>query len=66
MPQIETCPNCSKSSIVEIFWGYPADVKSMEEQLEKKEIVLGGCIVTDHDPKWECNDCHHKWGEREA
>ena len=59
------CPNCSKLSIAEIFWGYPADVESMEESIEKKEIVLGGCCVTDNDPKWECNDCLHRWGTRE-
>ena len=59
------CPNCSKLSIAEIFWGYPADVESMEESIEKKEIVLGGCIVTDNDPKWECNNCDHRWGERD-
>ena len=59
------CPNCGKSWVAEIFWGYPANMDSMEEQLEKKEIVLGGCYVTDHDPKWECNECHHQWGERE-
>ena len=58
------CPECGKSWIAEIHWGY-LDVKVIEEKLEKKEIVLGGCIVTDHDPKWECNNCHHQWGERE-
>jgi len=59
------CPNCKKESIAEILWGYPADMSVIDEKLERKEIVLGGCIVTDHDPKWECNDCHHQWGERE-
>ena len=59
------CPNCNKESIAEILWGYVVDMRAIEEELEKKEIVLGGCIVTDHDPKWECNDCHHRWGERE-
>ena len=59
------CPECGKSWIAEIFWGYPADIESMEEALDKKEIVLGGCLVTDHDPRWECNDCNHQWGERE-
>ena len=59
------CPNCEKSWVAEIFWGYPANMDSMEEQLEKKEIVLGGCYVTDHDPKYECNECHHQWGERD-
>ena len=59
------CPKCGKSWVAEIFWGYPANMDSMEEQLEKKEIVLGGCYVTDHDPKYECNECHHQWGERD-
>jgi hypothetical protein len=59
------CPNCDKSSISEIFWGYPADIDSMKESLDKKEIVLGGCLVTDNDPKYECNDCNHQWGQRD-
>ena len=59
------CPKCGKSSIAEIFWGYPSDMDSIREQLEKKEIILGGCYVTDHDPKWECNRCFHRWGKRD-
>ena len=59
------CPNCNKKWIAEILWGYPADMESIEVELERKNIVLGGCMITDHDPKWECNDCHHKWGERD-
>jgi hypothetical protein len=59
------CPECNKTWIAEILWGYPADMKSLEESLEKKEIVLGGCLVTNNDPRWACNNCHHRWGERE-
>ena len=59
------CPNCGKSWIAKIFWGYPADIESMEESLEKKVIILGGCLVTNNDPRWECNDCNHQWGERD-
>lgn len=59
------CPNCNKTWIAEILWGLPGDITAIEEELEKKEIVLGGCIITEHDPKWKCNLCHHKWGERE-
>ena len=40
-------------------------MESIEDELEKKTIVLGGCLITEHDPRWECNECHHKWGERE-
>jgi hypothetical protein len=59
------CPKCKKSWIAEILYGYYADVNSFQDAFEKKEIVLGGCCVTDNDPKWECNDCCHQWGERE-
>ena len=59
------CPQCGKSWIAEIFWGYPANMESIEEALERKEIILGGCLVTNNDPRWECNDCNHQWGERD-
>jgi ribosomal protein S27AE len=59
------CPNCGKLSIAEIFWGYPADMKEIEKEIDEGKIVLGGCIITNHDPKWECNKCHHRWGNRE-
>ena len=59
------CPNCKKESIAEILWGYYADTDVLKEGLEKKEIVLGGCMITEHDPRWECNACYHRWGERE-
>ncbi len=59
------CPNCSKTWIAEILWGYPADMELIEGELGRKEIVLGGCLVTENDPKWECNSCNHRWGYAE-
>ena len=59
------CPNCKNKSIAEILWGYYEDTDVLKERLEKKEIVLGGCMITEHDPRWECNVCNHTWGERE-
>jgi len=59
------CPNCNSINFAEIFWGYPGDMKEIQDALDKKEIILGGCIVTDQDPKWECNDCNHRWGHRD-
>ena len=59
------CPECGKSWIAEIRWGYFPCTDVIQDKLDKKEITLGGCLVTDNDPKWECNNCHHQWGERE-
>ena len=58
-----SCPKCLGKWMAEIFWGYPGNFEEMEIHVERKEIVLGGCIITDNDPKWECNLCLHRWGE---
>jgi len=57
------CPNCQSTNHAEILWGLPADMRAIEEELDKKEIVLGGCVVTGDDPKWECNECLTRWGK---
>ena len=57
----QTRPSCNGKNIAKIFWGLPEDTRSLEDALEKKEIVLGGCCVSQNDPKWECTDCYHRW-----
>ena len=59
------CPECKSNSVAWIFWGYPGDMDWYLKAIEDKEIVGGGCLVSDIDPKWECNDCYHQWGERD-
>ena len=59
------CPQCGKSSIALIFWGYPGNMDWYLQATKNKEIVGGGCIIGNDDPKWECNDCHHRWGTRD-
>jgi len=60
-----SCPECNKNNVAVIFWGYHGgDVEGYLQAIKNKEIVAGGCLVSDNDPKWECMDCHHQWGER--
>lgn len=66
MPKKQTCPSCNGKNIAKILWGLPADMRSFEDALEKKEIVLGGCNVMGHDPKLECTDCYHRWSGRDT
>ena len=58
------CPSCNSKDVARIFWGEPADSEMIFKKIKEKKIVLGGCIVTDNDPEWECNSCHHRWGQR--
>jgi len=55
------CPKCQSTNFALILWGLP-DKKMIKEKLKQKELVLGGCLVSDHDPKWQCNECKTRWG----
>lgn len=55
------CPNCNGVNYAKILWGLPADMRELEVAIARKEIVLGGCVVTSYAPKWECNDCGNRW-----
>ena len=60
------CPQCGKFSVAVIFWGLPGgNIEAYAKAIENKEIVGGGCLIGNNDPKWECNDCLHRWGTRE-
>jgi len=59
------CPECNKNNVALIFWGYPGDMDWYVKAIQEKEIVGGGCLVSENDPKWECTDCYWQWGTRE-
>ena len=58
------CPQCNKNNVAVIFWGFPGNDEIIQA-IHDKKIVSGGCLISDDDPKWECTDCHHKWGIRD-
>lgn len=51
------CPPCRSTRIVNIMYGLPAFSKKLEDDLNSGKIVLGGCCVSDDDPRWQCLDC---------
>ena len=53
------CPECKKEEAVQILYGYPGD--GMMESAQKKEIVLGGCIIYSENPNRQCFNCGHRW-----
>ena len=56
-----SCPKCSSKNVAEIFWGMPNMTSEFEQALGSGKVTLGGCCVSDNDPKWECNKCGHRW-----
>jgi primosomal protein N' len=51
------CPACGSSHMADILYGLPVFSEELQAALDTGRIVLGGCVVTDHDPSWQCTDC---------
>ena len=61
--QKRKCPMCGKRAGVRLAYGEVGD-PTMIAQVERGEIVLGGCVVTGADPDWHCLACTHDWRAR--
>jgi rubrerythrin len=51
------CPSCDAQSVARILYGYPAFSTELDEDLKTGMVVLGGCVITDDDPVWQCTAC---------
>jgi hypothetical protein len=54
-PPFPPCPRCGSTDAVEIIYGLPDMELGMAA--ERGEVVLGGCIVGDESPDYECRRC---------
>ena len=48
----KVCPQGHSDYIIPIIYGYPTNRNL--KKAKKGKIKLGGCVVTDCDPKWHC------------
>ena len=53
----EICTHCGSSRIANILYGLPGFSKELREDLDEGRVVLGGCMVSEDNPKWACADC---------
>lgn len=60
----KTCPQCGSTRIARILYGLP-DHTALQDDLEHKRIVLGGCLVYDDNPVWRCTECGLKLFRRQ-
>ena len=51
------CPKCGGTDIAMILWGLSSNSEFLQEEIKKKKIVFGGCVVSKNNPEMECNDC---------
>ncbi len=58
-PKEYVCPECNSDDVVDIVYGYPTD--DTLQSWFKKEVELGGCIVSTEKPTHKCFKCGHQW-----
>lgn len=54
------CPACGEGTLHPIIYGLVRDGK-LREKADRGEVVLGGCLVGEDSPKWECPECGHRF-----
>ena len=53
----KNCSNCNSSKISEIIYGYVLIDDKLQHELDSGKIVLGGCLTSEDQPNWQCNEC---------
>ena len=51
------CPYCGGRHTARILYGMPLMDEQMRRLVDEKIIVLGGCLMSDRNPDYYCNDC---------
>jgi hypothetical protein len=62
IPRPTDCPHCHSQCVAEILYGLPADIQSLQADLDAGQLYLGGCFFSEDSPQWRCVACGHKWG----
>lgn len=54
------CPACGCKKVRPIVYGEP--MLSTFEAAERGELIIGGCVVTEGIPLWDCPNCSCRFG----
>lgn len=54
------CPSCGSSDRMSIVYGLPTE--ETVKRADRGEVALGGCLVDDRNPRWQCRGCGATWG----
>ena len=53
------CPKCKSEKVLRIVYGLLDDPFAL-----KDNEYPGGCIVSNNDPDWHCENCDWEWGPK--
>lgn len=56
------CPGCGDRTGRPILWGMPSFEAIEALEAGVIDIAIGGCCISDADPRYECGNCGHRFG----
>ena len=56
-PEGPDCPADSHGPMAKILYGMIAPDADLFDQVNRGEVVLSGCLITEDDPTHECTEC---------
>ncbi|MFT7479861.1 MAG: hypothetical protein ACI80N_003168 [Gammaproteobacteria bacterium] len=59
-----SCPACGSRKTIPIVYGMPG--MELIKQVERGQVVLGGCLVGPDQPDRRCRECEHSWNTTSA
>jgi len=62
MPQKTPCPICKGSEVAEIIYGLQTLTPKLQKAVDRKKIILGGCMIYNGAPRWYCLKCKKDYG----
>lgn len=56
----QVCPKCGVRRARPIVYGL--STPGLFKAAERREVALGGCVISDSDPRRRCAACGAEWG----
>lgn len=56
------CVKCGSNNTAEYLYGMPLMDEALEKDLAEHKVVLGGCMVSELNPRYYCNECKNDFG----
>lgn len=56
------CVKCGSHNTAEYLYGMPIMDDELKKNIDDKKVILGGCTVTEFNPKYHCNECKQDFG----
>lgn len=62
LANIPSCPKCHAGQVAKIVYGQSPEPEALQAYIDAGRVVLGGCVVYDGAPRWQCRNCGHSFG----